>query len=147
MPRVWHQPSLGKVNTWIFLHLEHGRCLRNISYVFFSIFTVATPCWGFRTQHGLTFSHFWYLAFCYYSSDPFFLLLKEEFTLLIRAPNSLGSNSLAVSSLCVFVDTRIFLGTFFVFGRVGIYIKTYFIFRYARYAINLIIQIWFLNCA
>jgi hypothetical protein len=44
------------------------------------------------------------------------------------------------------MDTRIFLGTFFVFGLVGIYIKT-FIFRYARYAIKSDIQIGFLNCA
>ena len=53
--------------------------------------------------------------FCYYSSDPSFLLFKAEFTLLSRAPNSLGSDSLAVSSLCVFMDTRIFLGSFFLF--------------------------------
>ena len=137
MPRVWHQPSLGKENTWIFLHLEHGKCLRNISYSFFSFVTVATPCRGFGTQHGLIFSRFWYLAiFCYYSSDPSFLLFKVEVTLLSRAPNSLGSDSSAVSSLCVFMDTRIFLGTFFVFGLVGIYIKTHFIFGYARYAIK-----------
>ena len=136
MPRVWHQPSLGKVNTWMFLHLEHGRCLRNISYLFFSIVTVATPCWGFGTQHGLIFSRFWYLAFCYYSSDPSFLLFKAEFTLLSRAPNSLGSDSSAVSSLCVFMDTRIFLGNFLCFGLVGTFIKTNFVFRYARYAIK-----------
>ena len=104
--------------------------------LFFSIVTVATPCWGFGTQHGLIFSRFWYLAFCYYSSDPSFLLFKAEFTLLSRAPNSLGSDSSAVSSLCVFMDTRIFLGNFYVFGLVGTFIKTNFVFRYARYAIK-----------
>ena len=135
MPRVWHQPSLGKVNTWMFLHLEHGRCLRNNSYLFFSIVTVATPCRGFGTQHGLIFSRFWYLAFCYYSSDPSFLLFKAEFTLLSRAPNSLGSDSSAVSSLCVFMDTRIFLGTF-LFLVLWHFIKTHVIFWYARYAIK-----------
>ena len=53
--------------------------------------------------------------FCYYSSDSSFLLFKVDFTLLSRAPNSLGSDSSAVSSLCVFMDTRIFLGNFFMF--------------------------------
>ena len=134
MPRVWHQPSLGKVNTWMFLHLEHGRCLRNISYLFFSIVTVATPCWGFGTQHGLIFSRFWYLAFCYYSSDPSFLLFKAEFTLLSRAPNSLGSKILAVSLLCAF-------------DLVDFPIKSYFIFRYARYAIKSDYLNLMLNCA
>ena len=78
-------------------------------------------------------------CFGYYSSDPSFLLLKEEFTLLSRAPNSLGSNSLAVSLLCVFMDTRIFLGILFSFGLVGIHIMTYFISRYAMYAIKSIL--------
>ena len=44
-----------------------------------------------------------------------FLLFKAEFTLLSRAPNSLGSDSSAVSSLCVYMDTRIFLGNFYLF--------------------------------
>ena len=73
--------------------------------------------------------------FFYYSSDPSFLLFKAEFTLLSRAPNSFGSDSLALSSLCVFMDIRIFLGIF-CFGLVGIHIKTYFILRYATYAIK-----------
>ena len=148
MPRVWHQPSLGKVNTWMFLHLEHGGWLRNISYLFFSIVTVATHCWGFGTQHGLIFSRFWYIAFCYYSSDPSFLLFEAEFTLLSRAPNSLGSDSSAVSSLCVFMDTRIFLGNFFMFlVLLALSSRLISFLDMQGMQLNLIIQIWFLICA
>ena len=46
---------------------------------------------------------FWYLALATTALTlPSFSLLKEELTLLRRAPNSLGSDSLAVFSLCVF---------------------------------------------
>ena len=41
------------------------------------------------------------LAFCYYSSDSSFFFLTEEFTLLRKAPDSSGSDSSAVISLCV----------------------------------------------
>ncbi len=51
------------------------------------------------------------------------LVLDDELTLLSRALNSLGSDSSAVSSLCVL-------------GLVEIPIKTYFILKYARYAIR-----------
>ncbi len=97
----------------------------------------------------------------------FLLVLEDKLTLLSRAPNRLGSDSLAVNSLCVFmqfllqdfyyladasflvphghlctflvmgeefIDTRIFLGIYL--DLVGIPIKTYFILRYARYAIK-----------
>ena len=148
MPRVWHQPSLGKVNTWMFLHLEHGRCSRNSSYLFFSIVTVATPCWGFGTQHDLIFSCFWYLAFSYYSSDPSFLLFKVEFTLLSRAPNSLGSDRSAVSSLSLFMDTRIFLGNFFMFlVLLALSSRLILFLDMQGMQLNLIIQTWFLICA
>ena len=83
---------------------------------------------------GLDFQLLLIPCFGYYSSDPSFLLLKEEFTLLSRALNCLCSDSLAVSSLFVLMDTRIFLD--FCVGLVGIHSKTYFIFRYARYAIK-----------
>ena len=51
-----------------------------------------------------------------------------------RAPDSSGSNILAVSSLCVF-------------GLVDFSIKPYFIFRYARYAIKSDYFNLMLNCA
>ena len=77
-----------------------------------SCVTVATPCWGFEAQHGyrvgrtwsdlqsLVIPCFFFLSF-YYSSDSSFFL-KEELTLLSRAPDSSGSDSSAISSLCVF---------------------------------------------
>ena len=49
-------------------------------------------------------------------------VFEDELTILSRASNSLGFDSLAVSSLCVL-------------GLVEIPIKTNFILRYARYAI------------
>ena len=134
MPRVWHQPILGKVNTWMFLQLEHGRCLRNMYFFLLHCFCdnnllgVWDPTWS-------DFQLLLIPCFGYYIRDPSFLQLKEKFTLLSRAPNSLGSYSLSVSSLCVFMDMRIFLGIF-CFGLVGIYIKTYSILRYARFVIK-----------
>jgi hypothetical protein len=51
---------------------------------------------------GLILGHFLKPRFGYYSSDfSFFLLLKEEFTLLRETPAISGSGSLAVISLCV----------------------------------------------
>ena len=96
-----------------------------------SIVTVATPCWGFEAQHGYRVVPnmvwfpvaFWYLAFNFSITVVTFPFFEEEFTLLSRAPDSSGSDISAVSSLCVF-------------GLVDFSIKTYFIFRYARYAIK-----------
>ena len=51
------------------------------------------------------------------------LVLDDELTLLSRKSDSSGSDSSAVSSLCVL-------------GLVEIPIKTYFILKYARYAIR-----------
>ncbi len=61
-------------------------------------------------------------------------VFEEEFTLLSRAPDSLGSDISAVSSLCVF-------------GLVDFSIKPYFIFRCARYAIESDYFNLMLNCA
>ncbi len=61
--------------------------------------TVATPCQGFEDQHGLI------SPFCYLALDITAVTLsslKEELTLLSRAPDSSGSDSSAISSLCIF---------------------------------------------
>ena len=147
MPRVWHQPSLGKVNTWMFLHLEHGRCSRNSSYLFFSIVTVATPCWGFGTQHGLIFSCFWYLTFCYYSSDPSFLLLKEGSHYWAGHPTVWGPTVWQLAHSVYLWIPEYFLVPFFVFGLVGISSRLISFLGMQGMQLNLIIQIWFLNCA
>ena len=131
MPRVWHQPSLGRENIWMFHHLEHGKCLGTISSCFQcycgdTVLGVRSPTWlPCCSQHGLISSRLWYLAFFLSTTAvtlPSFFL-KEELTLLSRAPDSSGSDSSAISSLCVF-------------GLVDFPIKTYFNFRYARYAIK-----------
>ncbi len=62
------------------------------------------------------------------------LVFDEEFTVLSGTPDSLWSNILAVSSLCVF-------------GLVDFPSKTYFIFSYARYAIKSDYLNLMLNCA
>ena len=55
------------------------------------------PC---CSQHGLISSRFCYLALDITAVT--LSSLKEELTLLSRAPDSSGSDSLAISSLCVF---------------------------------------------
>ena len=58
----------------------------------------------FESLLGLLLGHLVVPCLGYYSSDfSFFLLLKEEFTLLKKATNISGSDSLAVISLCVFL--------------------------------------------
>ena len=87
------------------------------------------PC---CSQHGLISSRFCYLALDITAVT--LSSLKEELTLLSRALDSLGSDSSAISSLCVFglvdIQSRLIL----VFGMQGM-------------QLNLIISIWFLNCA
>ena len=108
MPRVWHQPSLGKENIWMFHHLEHGKCLGT---TFLLIpFLLWQHCVGgskpnmvtLLVEHSLISSRFCYLALDITAVT--LSSLKEELTLLSRAPDSLGSDSLAVSSLCVFLQ-------------------------------------------
>ena len=126
MPRVWHQPSLGKENIWMFHHLEHGKCL-GTTFLLLPVLLWRHHIGGSKpnmvtllSQHGLISSRFCYLALDITAVT--LSSLKEELTLLSRAPNRLGSTSLAISSLCVF-------------GLVDFSIKTYF-FRYAKYAIK-----------
>ena len=96
-----------------------------------SIVTVVTQCWGLKAKHGYRVGQTWSdfqslfdtLLLIFLLQQWLYLFLKEEFTLLSRAPNSLGSDILAGSSLCVF-------------DLVDFPIKTYFISRYARYAIK-----------
>ena len=137
MPRFCHQPSLGKVNTWMFLHLEHGRCSRNSSYLFFSIVTVATPCWGFGTQHGLIFSRFWYLAFVSTTAVTLpFCYFRRSSHYWAGHPTVWGPTVRQLAHSVYLWIPEYFLVIFYVFGLVGTSIKTNFVFRYARYAIK-----------
>jgi hypothetical protein len=64
-----------------------------------------TPSRVFESLLGLIFGRFLVPCLGYYSSgSSFVLLLKEEFTLLRKAPDSSGSDSSAVISLCVFCN-------------------------------------------
>ena len=109
MPRVWHQPSLGRENIWMFHHLEHGECLGTMFLLLPvllwrhrvggskpNMVTLLFPAWS--DLQSLVIPCFFSF---YYSSDSSFFL-KEELTLLSRAPDSSGSDSSAISSLCVF---------------------------------------------
>jgi hypothetical protein len=59
----------------------------------------------FESLLGLILGHSLIPCLGYYSSNSsFFFAIKEEFTLLRKTPDSIGSDILAVISLCVFFN-------------------------------------------
>ena len=146
MPRVWHQPSLGRENIWMFHHLEHGECLGTISSCFLcycgdTVLGVRSPtwlpCWSNMVWSPVACDTLLFFLFFYYSSDSSFFWRRSSHY-WAGHPTVRGPTVRQLAHSVFLMDTRIFLGTFFVFCfcLVGIYIKTYFVLRYARYAIK-----------
>ena len=84
-----------------------------------SIVTVVTPCRGSEAQHRLISSRF---------AD----------TLLLTVPHGHMCKFLVVAEELIFMRKIFWIPEYFLvfLGLVGNHIKTYFILRYARYAIN-----------
>ena len=130
MPRVWHQPSLGKENIWMFHHLEHERCL-GTRFLLLQFVTGATQCWGFEVRHGypvvpnmvwspVTFDTL--LFSFYYSSDSSFLC---------RRSSHHWAGHPTVRGLTVWqLAHSVYLCSCWLFNQ------DHFILRYARYAIK-----------
>ena len=87
--------------------------------LFASTVTVVTPCHSFEAQHGLISSCFVH-------------------TLLLIVLHGHMCKFLSMGVEFIFMRKLFWIPEYFLvfLGLVGIYIKTYFIFRYARYAIN-----------
>ena len=103
---------------------------------FFSVVTVATPCWGFGTQHGLISSCFWYLALATTAVTLPFCYWRRSSHYWAGHPTVWGPTVWQLAHSVYLWIPEYFLVIFYVFGLVGTFIKTNFVFRYARYAIK-----------
>ena len=121
MPRVWHQPSLGKENIWMFHHLEHRKCLGTISSCFQcycgdTVLGVRSPTWlPCCSQHGLISSRLWYLAFFISTTVVTLPFCRRSSHYWAGHPTVRGPTVRQLAHSVFLMDTRIFLGTFFVF--------------------------------
>ena len=156
MPRVWHQPSLGRENIWMFHHLEHGKCL-GTKFLLLPVLLWRHRVGGSKpnmvtvlVEHGLISSRLWYLAFFsfYYSSDSSFFWRRSSHY-WAGHPTVRGPTVRQLAHSVYLMDTRIFLGTFlfFVFVLLEFASRLISFWGMQGMQLNLIISIWFLNCA
>ena len=122
MPRVWHQPSLGRENIWMFHHLEHGECLGTMFLLLPvllwrhrvggskpNMVTLLFPAWS--DLQSLVIPCFFYF---YYSSDSSFFWRRSSHY-WAGHPTVRGPTVRQLAHSVFLMDTRIFLGTFFCF--------------------------------
>ena len=136
MPRVWHQPSLGKVNTWMFLHLEHGRCSRNSSYYSSPLLLWRHLVGGSGPNMAWFSVAFDTLLFATTAVTLPFCYLRRSSHYWAGHPTVWGPTVRQLAHSVYLWIPEYFLVIFYVFGLVGTFIKTNFVFRYARYAIK-----------